>query len=87
MGCVDGGPEMHKLRIEFVRPDSRLSWRPLSFQTKRALSANGTKRTYRVALQMSRFRGKADIALRARANLLWLSPQVASSKGPNLNSR
>ena len=42
MGCVDGGPEMHKLRIEFVRPDSRLSWRPLSFQTKRAMSANGT---------------------------------------------
>jgi hypothetical protein len=39
----------------------RLSWRPLSFQTKRVLSAFGTKRTSQNCLWMSAIEGKADI--------------------------
>jgi hypothetical protein len=39
----------------------RLSWRPLSFQTKRAMSLIGTKRTRHAAGSMSAFGGKADM--------------------------
>src|SRR5664279_1227057 len=41
----------------------RLSWRPLSFRTARAMSAFGTKRTFKNRRSMSAFGGIADIPL------------------------
>ena len=52
------------------------------FQTKRAMSAIGTKQTCRVALHMSAIGGKADIALGSPAT--WLLTQVDLGSLPSV---
>jgi hypothetical protein len=42
-------------------PSLGLEWRPLSLQAERAMSAIGTKRTFRGQPSMSAYEGKADI--------------------------
>jgi hypothetical protein len=49
-----------------LSPVGRLSGRPLSYQTKRAMSPIGTTRTSRHVRVESVFKGKAEVGLRGR---------------------
>src|ERR1017187_3256402 len=53
-----------------LKDEGRLSWRPLSFQAKRAMSACGTSRTFAAPQHFVRYWTRADIGKVTALHLL-----------------